>query len=349
MKKIRCRTCDKKWYVDSGEEKFLSNCPFCGDPVREKGTLEDIDTLGKAIYRAVSDRGIEILENKGRISGYLFDIIPDMKREVRIFSKTFDDRYLTLYRESFGQDTDTIKLTMNRLKRMFVEDEGLSDLWAGMICENCLQAVMYYKGDGLPEVMIAEITDVEYGPSEPIQVSVRDRTPEPVPTEKTGGNLRGVRIGGSIPFGNSGVMWTVLDIDAGGVLLHYAREDIKKRFNKKFANVSWENCSLRTELRQYFFSVHNSFFSKEEEAAILSKTGNGLRNDQVFCLSIEEAEKYRYVIRSGYHPWLLRSPGKNKRFVATFEKGKPNLWGVYSDYLINVRPAIYVSADYFSS
>lgn len=160
MKQFKCNACAKSWYVDDGEANNIIACPFCSTIIRQKGTIDGIDTLGKAIYKTISDCGIDILANKDKISGYLLDIVPSLKKEVRIFSKTFDDDYMAIYRTAFGQNTNKVILTMNRLRRLFIEEEGLSEVWADTICDNCQQAVLYYNGEGLPDIIFAEIMDV---------------------------------------------------------------------------------------------------------------------------------------------------------------------------------------------
>lgn len=122
-----------------------------------------------------------MLASVGKISGFLYDVVPELKKEIKIFTKTFDEEYLALYRDSFSQDLKSVELTMNKLRQFFIEEEGLSEIWADILCENCYQAVMYYHGEGLPEIMLAEISDWEAKFQEP-QIIYKDRIVEISPT-----------------------------------------------------------------------------------------------------------------------------------------------------------------------
>ena len=159
MKQIKCKSCGKIWYLDNGEENYLKVCPFCESAVKKKQKIEGTKNLGEAIYYALSERGIDMLASVGKITGFMYDTVPELRREIKIFAKTFDEDYLAQYREAFSQDIRTISVTLNRLRENFIEEEGLSEAWAEMLCTNCYQAIMFYRGEGLPEVLSIEITD----------------------------------------------------------------------------------------------------------------------------------------------------------------------------------------------
>ena len=147
--------------MDDAELNSVNTCPFCSSQIRCKGTIGNIDTLGKAIYQAISTGGLDLLTSSERISGYLLDLLPDQKKEIRIFTKTFDDDYLSMYRNAFEQTGTGIEVTMNKLRSVFIEEEGLSDTWANMLCENCQMAIAYYQGKGIPDVLSAEIVEID--------------------------------------------------------------------------------------------------------------------------------------------------------------------------------------------
>lgn len=136
MKQLKCLRCNKIWYVDDPESDSVNTCSFCSTLIRHRDSIGNIDTLGKALYKAISIEGLDLLMSTGKISGYLLDLIPDLKK-VRIFTKTFDDDYIALYRSAFGQNENDILVTINKLKSLFIEEEGLSEVWADMLCENC--------------------------------------------------------------------------------------------------------------------------------------------------------------------------------------------------------------------
>lgn len=159
MKQIKCKSCGKIWYLDDGVENDLKVCPFCESAVKKKQKIEGTKNLGEAIYYALSERGIDMLASVGKITGFMYDTVPELRKEIKIFAKTFDEDYLAQYREAFSQDTRAISVTLNRLRENFIEEEGLSEAWADMLCTNCYQAIMFYRGEGLPEVLSIEITD----------------------------------------------------------------------------------------------------------------------------------------------------------------------------------------------
>lgn len=159
MKQIKCNACGKNWYIDNGKEGDLKECPFCNVPVRKKIELEEPETLGEAIYHVVTQNGLEILSDMGRMAGYLYDIVPGLKKEIRIFEKSFDEKCIARYKEAFEQDLELAKGTLAIMKEIFVEEEGLSDSWADILYKNCFQAVSYYHGEGRSEIIDVEISD----------------------------------------------------------------------------------------------------------------------------------------------------------------------------------------------
>lgn len=159
MKQIKCKSCGKIWYLDNGEENYLRVCPFCESAVKEKQKIEGTRNLGEAIYYALSERGLDMLASVGKITGFLYDTVPELRKEIKIFAKTFDEDYLAQYREAFSQDARISSVILNRLRESFIEEEGLSEAWAEMLRTNCYQAIMFYRGEGLPEVFSIEITD----------------------------------------------------------------------------------------------------------------------------------------------------------------------------------------------
>lgn len=198
--------------------------------------------------------------NTGKISGYLLDLIPDLKK-VRIFTKTFDDDYIALYRSAFGQNENDILVTINKLKSLFIEEEGLSEVWADMLCENCQIAISYYKGRGLSDVLFAEIDDIDSehcGKEEPktnnsslLSTSSRITKGKSEKTEiKNNAPLSiDYKVGQVIKFGrheNGDPMhWRIIEIDDRLALLHYSGADLEQRFHDKDIDILWKDCKLR--------------------------------------------------------------------------------------------------------
>ena len=161
MKQVKCNACKEKWYIDNQNEKKLRVCPFCATDIREKIELKNVNTLGEALCKAISDRGIEILDDRQNMYAYLLDTIPELKREIRIFSKSFGKECLVLYKEAFNKNENELELTMQQIKYLLIEEEGLSEEWTNKICKECRQALMYYRGESPRYIILADIVDVD--------------------------------------------------------------------------------------------------------------------------------------------------------------------------------------------
>lgn len=144
-------------------------------------------------------------------------------------------------------------------------------------------------------------------------------------------------------------------------------------YNEKYEPVNWKNCSMRCWLNSSFF---NEAFTYEERKKIFfsrlenkdnethGTKGCGITNDMVFCLSIEEAQKYLPIkeVRQAWATpyarnkgvfisscrnmfaccWYLRSPGGTSKFAADIEDdGSISMYGFHVDIeWCCVRPAI---------
>lgn len=176
------------------------------------------------------------------------------------------------------------------------------------------------------------------------------------------------------------VEWTVLDTEATRVLL-LANDilDVKPYNGSRLIKTTWAESSLRKYLNDVFFK---EVFSKQEREKIDSvkldneNRGNRLdidgagESDRVFCLSVEEAEKYfqnaserkakateyakskvgkydlKYFInkRTETAWWWLRSQGTDSELVAAImDNGALTPRGIYVDCdTIGVRPALWM-------
>lgn len=213
-----------------------------------------------------------------------------------------------------------------------------------------------------------------------------DITPEDTETETSDVNLPSSqsKAGETVFFGKyeqdnntsngkEDIAWKVLDVVDGKVLLitEYGLEC--KQYNNAFADVTWENCSLRTWLNNEFF---NTAFSADEQSAIFTSTlqnennptygtpGGNKTYDKVFLLSIDEAKNYfqndadrqskltSYVKAQACNYdslertwWWLRSPGNFSTCAAKVHpEGNIVEHGYYvtETYLNTVRPVIWM-------
>lgn len=160
MKKIKCQLCDGAWIVEEEDLERQKVCPYCGTSVRGKVEFETYDSLDKAIYGAVTKMGDGVLQNLRQLSGFMMDTAPNLKKEIRIFSKTISDDYVIHIKTLFAQDIDEVEVTIKKLRQLFIEEEGLSDAWADMICEGLYGATMYYNGKGMTQMVNVTVEDI---------------------------------------------------------------------------------------------------------------------------------------------------------------------------------------------
>ncbi|MDR1184199.1 MAG: DUF6273 domain-containing protein, partial [Coriobacteriales bacterium] len=140
-----------------------------------------------------------------------------------------------------------------------------------------------------------------------------------------------IQTDGMLEFGTfegQAIDWRVLAVEDGRALIISEHVLEQRPYNEQNAGVTWETCTLRQHLNGEFLQTS---FSAEEQLRIATITnqnpdnpeygtpGGNPTKDQVFLLSINEAEGYftsntdrladdlqGYVCR-----WWLRSPGRN--------------------------------------
>ena len=166
MKRIKCDSCAGKWMVENEDLEKLTVCPYCGVSIQGEVEFTDYDTLDKAIYGAIAKMGKTVLSNPRQLSGFMMDTAPGLKKEIRIFSKTVTEDYITHIKNAFDEDVDAVENTINKLHHLFVEEEGLSDNWADMLCTGLYGAILYSKGLGTTRICNVEISDYTITTSE---------------------------------------------------------------------------------------------------------------------------------------------------------------------------------------
>lgn len=165
------------------------------------------------------------------------------------------------------------------------------------------------------------------------------------------------QVGDVVQFGDD--QWRVLAKEGGKALLITEDAIGTRAYNKECADVTWENCTLRSYLNDEFY---NGFDDNQKRAIAETKNsisdnpeygtpGGGETTDKVFCLSIEEADEYfssdddRVARCNGDAcPWWLRSPGSGAEYVAyVYDGGHVDTYGFYVDNAYRgVRPAVWV-------
>jgi len=199
--------------------------------------------------------------------------------------------------------------------------------------------------------------------------------------------LKNIKVGSHIIFGvyeqdnntangKEEIEWLVLEVNDGKALVisKYALDC--KQYNTSRTTVTWETCSLRKWLNNDFI---NAVFSAEEKAMIPTVTVSADKNpeystkpgnatqDQVFLLSITEANKYfsvdrekwceptDYAVANGAYVsssngncwWWLRSPGYGQdRAASVFSDGDVDEYGDNVNYDDGaVRPALWIDLN----
>ena len=198
--------------------------------------------------------------------------------------------------------------------------------------------------------------------------------------------LKGIKVGNYIKFGayeqdnntsngKEDVEWLVLEVKDGKALVisKYALDC--KQYNTNYTDVTWETCTLRKWLNNDFLGAA---FSAEEKAMIPTVTVSADKNpeyitnpgnatqDQVFLLSVKEANKYfssdsarrceptdfavakgAWESGNGSCCWWLRSPGADQDLAAFVgSDGDVYEFGhTVDDVYGAVRPALWIDLN----
>lgn len=176
--------------------------------------------------------------------------------------------------------------------------------------------------------------------------------------------------------GKEKIEWTVLKKEDNKILVISKYGLDSRSYNEEHESITWEDCSLRKWLNDSF--IIEAFISKEVEKILTTtvkadpnpkydtNTGNDTQ-DQVFLLSINEAEKYlssdsarqceatAYAKTKGAYTnnyngncsWWLRSPGYDVYYAnCVYGSGNIDYGGFIVDHRTTaVRPALWISLE----
>ena len=157
MKKLTCKACSRFWYIEDSSLEALQHCPFCGTKLRQKQIPQTPNTLDVAIYMAYRGLGPNPLASPEKLRGYIMDIAPSMKRDLRILSHSFSEEYFSIVRSAFARELPEAEVELRRLSLLMVEDIGLSETSANQIQSSYLNALRLIRGIGLEEALLAEV------------------------------------------------------------------------------------------------------------------------------------------------------------------------------------------------
>ena len=173
------------------------------------------------------------------------------------------------------------------------------------------------------------------------------------------------------------IEWQVLSRQDGRMLVISRYGLDCQRYNETYANVTWETCTLRNWLNTEFYNIAFSAGEKElivttaldnPDNAVYGTAGGSVTDDNVFCLSIDEAKTYfagqsgsaeptQYAVSKGAYAntstqwsggscyYWLRSPGNAQDFASIISiNGNTDSYGylVYSSPEA-VRPAMWLT------
>lgn len=187
MQKIVCNNCGGKWYVDKDDSAKMKCCLYCQQPLRQKKEIITLDTLDKVIFKAVSSLGTDALSQPRQLAGYMMDIAPEFKKELRILTRALSDEYYAIVRDAFTKDLASAEFLISKLRTLLIEDDGLSEPWAEILCNSYMGAIRLYQGIGWEETLLASVEDYEPAPvviQAPFPATKRPRTRSPAKPDR---------------------------------------------------------------------------------------------------------------------------------------------------------------------
>jgi TPR repeat protein len=161
MKSIRCKACSGTWIVEDRDLERQNLCPFCAASIRSKVDFKEYDTLGKVLYGAVSERGVEILDRHEQLTGWMMDMAAGLSTEIRIFSKNISPQYMSYVKDAFDGNDEATDIAVKKINVALMENEGLSESWAGLISEAVRDASIYIKGHGITRLVNVRVEDFD--------------------------------------------------------------------------------------------------------------------------------------------------------------------------------------------
>lgn len=206
-----------------------------------------------------------------------------------------------------------------------------------------------------------ENTDTDSAAAEP-EMPIRQTQTQNVREYKNGDVIRmGV-------YAGQAVEWLILKKTKGRALLLSKYVLDVAPYNSKYTKSTWENCSLRSYLNGEFYQ---NTFSDSEKKVIESVCLDNKTNDKIFCLSIDEADRYfrndtdRCAAATSYAAskigdffmeifinkdtkaagWWLRTPSfayNNKYAFCVSGTGESPSVNTVNDSFVGIRPALWM-------
>lgn len=177
MKKLKCMKCLKIWYGEDEDISSFKLCPFCGAEGFDREKIEIADTLDKALYCAYNEYGPVIFQQYKRLIAYMMDISRNIDKELKIFSRILNQEYAQILFELFSNNVNA-QNTIRNLRIQFMDNEGLTQQWADLLCKKILVAYNATKSHGYIKynfeisdyiTMVKQNNDVELQPKSQLQ------------------------------------------------------------------------------------------------------------------------------------------------------------------------------------
>lgn len=140
MYKFSCEACSGEWFIPQEKKSLVQACPFCLSPVAKEEEIV-VDCFEKAILKAVRELGVDCLKERGRFIGYLQDTASEYKKEIRILSNACDAGVLHTFYSTRSQDRASASKVFAQVQLRMVEEEGIAEQWAKLVCDSLLNAI----------------------------------------------------------------------------------------------------------------------------------------------------------------------------------------------------------------
>lgn len=140
MFKFVCEECANEWHIEDHKKALVQVCPFCLFPVPAEEEII-VDSFEKAILKTIKDLGVDCLKERSRFIGYLLDTSPDYKKEIKILSNACDSGVLHAFYGTKDQDRGAAVKVFTQVQLHMIEEEGIAEQWAKVICDSLLNAI----------------------------------------------------------------------------------------------------------------------------------------------------------------------------------------------------------------
>lgn len=345
MKDFICSSCSETWSVRDDKISLVKCCPFCAFEIPKPKEII-VTSFETAIQKVLNDLSVEVLKERKRFIAYLMDIGSQYQKEIHILSKTCDEKFFLKIYSFANLQSDELDIEFAKLHRLLVDEEGLSETWADFICK-AFQSIFGCKKNNTQQIEESfpniQNTRLKKTPTKEDIVWIKDFLKEKFSVE----------IGLNLKFGKI-KDWKILDITENGILLLDENSNCRRAFNEICTLTTWKESSLRkwlndSYLRENFSFEELDYILETQNKTKVDRCNEQITTERVFCLSDGELNKYKHLIKEQYGEWLLRSPSpiSGPSFVMTCEKNEPYSWGVRVDYCADIKPAIFLSLDYF--